>query len=566
MKCRKAMSILVVLCLWLGVLGEIGFPVSALEFRDSGGDPPLIGGPSGGDPSGDGATQHTVHLGPEILEEGEMRTYETLSPEFAGNPYLQEGMYPGTLDVYLDGPVVVEKGAFLKIGTFAIGSDGEASPALHAELSDEPLIVVREGGTLVLTDVELDLQGEGLLILQDPGASVKVQEMELPEDLVRRSTPFVENENRPLKDVWLEEGTPLTIEDLPSSLMAYVQENGKEEWREVALAWDLSGYDGRTSGEWTLTGSFVDAGGTPIPSEVPPSVSVRWYRLDELVVKDSFWSGKEAAAAQLVLGQLPDELDRLWGEVSEDEGKTWTVWEEPLFILSQDVHGNPVAIFEVQDDTPRRYRVRGTNAAEDRFWLTESFLLPEEEAADQGGNRGGAVNPLPPDREPLPIDDGALEEGDPAEENGDPTEETPAEPETGETEEPVQPETEQLEPEQPETAEKPVAAKPWQEPERETFPAEEPMAITETVEEAAVSPEEEILEEPLLLTEEPEPDPVETENETAEQEVSVLETDAHSDSQTPGTLSASQQALLVLGGLAVSGGAAALVLKRSRKA
>ena len=540
MKCRKAMSILVVLCLWLGVLGEIGFPVSALEFRDSGGDPPLIGGPSGGDPSGDGATQHTVHLGPEILEEGEMRTYETLSPEFAGNPYLQEGMYPGTLDVYLDGPVVVEKGAFLKIGTFAIGSDGEASPVLHAELSDEPLIVVREGGTLVLTDVELDLQGEG--------------------------TPFVENENRPLKDVWLEEGTPLTIKDLPSSLTAYVQENGKEEWREVALAWDLSGYDGRTSGEWTLTGSFVDAGGTPIPSEVPPSVSVRWYRLDELVVKDAFWSGKEAAAAQLVLGQLPDELDRLWGEVSEDEGKTWTVWEEPLFILSQDVHGNPVAIFEVQDDTPRRYRVRGTNAAEDRFWLTESFLLPEEEAADQGGNRGGAVNPLPPDREPLPIDDGALEEGDPAEENSDPTEETPAEPETGETEEPVQPETEQLELEQPETAEKPVAAKPWQEPERETFPAEEPMAITETVEEAAVSPEEEILEEPLLLTEEPEPDPVETENETAEQEVSVLETDAHSDSQTPGTLSASQQALLVLGGLAVSGGAAALVLKRSRKA
>ena len=225
------MSILVVLCLWLGVLGEIGFPVSALEFRDSGGDPPLIGGPSGCDPSGDGATQHTVHLGPEILEEGEMRTYETLSPEFAGNPYLQEGMYPGTLDVYLDGPVVVEKGAFLKIGTFAIGSDGEASPALHAELSDEPLIVVREGGTLVLTDVELDLQGEGLLILQDPGASVKVQEMELPEDLVRRSTPFVENENRPLKDVWLEDGTPLTIEDLPSSLTAYVQENGKEEWR-----------------------------------------------------------------------------------------------------------------------------------------------------------------------------------------------------------------------------------------------------------------------------------------------------------------------------------------------
>lgn len=119
----------------------------------------------------------------------------------------------------------------------------------------------------------------------------------------------------------------------------------------------------------------------------------------------------------------------------------------------------------------------------------------------------------------------------------------------------MQPETEQPEPEQPETAEKPVAAKPWQEPERETFPAEEPMAITETVEEAAVSPEEEILEEPLLLTEEPEPDPVETENETAEQEVSVLETDAHSDSQTPGTLSASQQALLVLGGLAVSGGA-----------
>ena len=138
MKYRKAAAVLVLICLWLGVLGEIGFPVSALEFRDSGGDPSLIGGPSDGGQPGDGATQHTVHLGPEILEEGEMRTYETLSADFAGNPYLQEGMYPGTLDVYLDGPIVVEKGAFLKIGTFAIGSDKEASPVLHAALSDEP--------------------------------------------------------------------------------------------------------------------------------------------------------------------------------------------------------------------------------------------------------------------------------------------------------------------------------------------------------------------------------------------------------------------------------------------
>ena len=554
MKYRKAAAVLVLICLWLGVLGEIGFPVSALEFRDSGGDPPLIGGPSDGGQPGDGATQHTVHLGPEILEEGEMRTYETLSADFAGNPYLQEGMYPGTLDVYLDGPIVVEKGAFLKIGTFAIGSDKEASPVLHAALSDEPLIVVREGGTLVLTDVELNLQGEGLLILQDPGASVKVQGMDLPEDLVQWSTPFVENENRPLKDVRLEEGTPLTMEALPSSLTAYVQENGQEEWKEVALAWDLSGYDGRTSGEWTLTGSCVDAGGTPIPSEVPPSVSVRWYRLDELIVKDAFWSGKEAAAAQLVLGQLPDELDRLWGEISQDEGRTWTVWEEPDFTLSTDLNGNPVAVFEVPDSTPRWYRVRGTNEAEDHFWSTESFLLPQEESADQGGNRGGAVNPLPLDRDPLPIDNGQddLGEEELSQESTGSTEETPADPEADGTD--------GSEAEQAETPEIPTSV---QDAEGEKSPAPKPAAVLDMAaqrdqaqageEEAAVSPEEEILEEPLLLTADPEPDPVETE--TAEQ------------AQKPaGALSAGQQMLLVLGGLAVSGGAAALVIRRSRKA
>ena len=102
-----------------------------------------------------------------------------------------------------------------------------------------------------------------------------------------------------------------------------------------------------------------------------------------------------------------------------------------------------------------------------------------------------------------------------------------------------------------------------QDAEGEKSPAPKPAAVLDMAaqrdqaqageEEAAVSPEEEILEEPLLLTADPEPDPVETE--TAEQ------------AQKPaGALSAGQQMLLVLGGLAVSGGAAALVIRRSRKA
>ena len=46
---------------------------------------------------------------------------------------------------------------------------------------------------------------------------------------------------------------------------------------DVPLAWDLSGYDGRTDGEVALAGKFLDEAGQPLTSMLPLEITVRWY-------------------------------------------------------------------------------------------------------------------------------------------------------------------------------------------------------------------------------------------------------------------------------------------------
>ena len=108
----------------------------------------------------------TVSLESRVIGEGEHVALQTISSAFAGRPGA-EAYYPGELTVELEGPIVVESGGSLTIGTLSIGSDQQASPVLSGTLGGEPLIVVKAGGSLSLCDVTLALAGEGFLVRQE---------------------------------------------------------------------------------------------------------------------------------------------------------------------------------------------------------------------------------------------------------------------------------------------------------------------------------------------------------------------------------------------------------------
>lgn len=103
-------------------------------------------------------TSHTVVLEGGVVGPGEEISYTTVSPKFAGRE-LPPGMYAGDLTVEITGQIVVEAGGTLSIGTLSINSLDESSPVLRGTLSQEPLIVVKPGGTLRLTTVTLDMAG-----------------------------------------------------------------------------------------------------------------------------------------------------------------------------------------------------------------------------------------------------------------------------------------------------------------------------------------------------------------------------------------------------------------------
>ena len=340
---------------------------------------------------------YTVELSGTISA-GQERHFTTVSPEFAGQQ-LPEGMYAGNLTVRLTGPVIVESGAMLSIGTLTIGGVDEASPVLQGTLQAGGLIVVRSGGHLKLTDVVLQTSGSGLLIVQEPGANVELILTQVPEHLIQWAPPVVANDQDAPQDVWLPQGQVLTEADLPQTLSTNVQYQGQENRTELQLQWDMSGYDGRTDGSVTLQGNFVQGDGTVLDSVQPLTVTVRWYAPQQIVVTDTRWTGAEACTAALFLMELPQNAE-VWGEISTDGGKSWSRWD--AFEILYDVNDAPIGMFYVPDNTPRYYRVAARQLQDGQppvHWVSEAFLLPEEESEDQGGNRGGSTSLPNPDRE-----------------------------------------------------------------------------------------------------------------------------------------------------------------------
>lgn len=341
---------------------------------------------------------YQVTLDAQVIGGGQSLIYETISPEFAGHPAAAD-YYPGALTVTLSGQIVIEEGGLLAIGTLSSNNEEEQSPVLQGHPAPEGLIVVRPGGTLILRNVSLALEGEGLFIVQEPGGSVVLTDTELDDGLISWAPPMVDNTHQQPRDLWLEEGTALTPAMLPAALSTYLQDRGSQRWERLALQWDMEAYEGQTEGEYTLTGAFLDAAGEALASVRPLTLTVHWYKPDQLVVTGAAWLGQTAASAKLELQALPEAADEVWGEVSEDGGKTWTRWEAFHY---QEEENCVSCVFSLSDSTPRHFRVRAANEWENLYWTSEAVLLPKEgsKPTDPGGNRGGSTAVVRPSREP----------------------------------------------------------------------------------------------------------------------------------------------------------------------
>lgn len=339
-----------------------------------------------------------VTLGDCCIGSGTDISYTTISPENAGRP-IPEGYYPGELTVELTGLVVVEEGGSLAIGTLSI--DGpECSPVL----TGSGQIIVKAGGRLRLTDAVLEASGEHPLIVQEPGASIELQRMQAEAGTITWSSPLGDNHYTAPDDIWLECGTPLTEEMLPETMEVDVQEQGVATWTKLPLVWDFSVYQGQTEGTLTLSGSFLDEDGQPLTSFLPLEVTVHWYIPERLVVSNAVWKGDLLPTVQLTVLNLPSFAD-IWGEVSTDNGATWTRWEgvDQFFIVDVEGGGN-ACVFVLPDETPRLFRILAEDPWEHLYWRSDAFALEPEETDDSGGNRGGSTNPLPPERTPEPLE------------------------------------------------------------------------------------------------------------------------------------------------------------------
>ena len=357
----------------------------------------------------------------QTLAEGDELYYQTVSPKFADNPYLPDFYYPGALTVQVNGQVTVGAGAILAIGTMSMGSTEELSPLIQSAGGQ---IVVQAGGELSLTDVEIAWTGGEPLIVQEPGAVVSLQACgDIPEGAIQWAAPIVDNAFQNPGDIWLMEGTTLTAEDLPQQLSTYLVSQGRSEWTTLSLKWDFSPYQGQTQGSVTFTGQFLDENGAVLEARAPLTVTVHWYPVGTLVVTKADWMGDKIPVARLALSQIPQEAERVWGEVSEDGGVTWTEWEDcnQLEILENSTGG--LLVFVMPDTTPRLFRAVAENRSEHLYWVSEAFLLPAEDSDDQGGNRGGSTLPETPDRTPAPVP------GENGDESEDPQPGQPPEPE-----------------------------------------------------------------------------------------------------------------------------------------
>lgn len=343
---------------------------------------------------------YEVELEGFTVEAGECVTYETVGSEALSEP--RDGNYPGELTVTISGPVTVRSGGRLAIGRYAV--DGpEASPVLRGELSSEGLIRVEAGGELWINGVTMELSGEGLAIVQEPGALIEIFDTPL-EGLCQWSGPVVDNRYASQVEVSLAQGTALTEESLPLEGKVWYNERGRSEYRPLPMEWDLTSCEGQTEGEATVSGAYLDEEGEPLSTMVPVEAAVRWYTPEEIVLVNHSWMGSTVATAQLYYLPPSDEAAEYWGELSRDGGETWERWGECLF---DEDEGDHCCIFVLSDSTPRQYRVAAADGDGGRFWRSRAVTLPETAAEDDdpGGNRGGSTDPAPPSREPEPVQD-----------------------------------------------------------------------------------------------------------------------------------------------------------------
>lgn len=373
------------LCVWLAALWLC--PGTVARAMILGTRPPQGGGQGG---------VYHVTLDAQTVGEGEVLSYETVAGSLAGNPYAGD-YYPGELTVDLAGPLVIERGGSLTIGTLSVGNPKERGPVIRGTLAPSGLIVVKAGGRLVLKTAALELTGEGLFLVQEPGGSVELADTAVDEGLARWAPPMVDNTYQRPMTLWLEEGTALTKELLPQSLTMPMQSHGETESAEVALDWDLADYDGRTQGEWSVTGRFWNEAGETLTSVRPLELSVHWVAPETLVITNAVWMGGSAATAKLELKELPREATEAWGEVSTDAGKSWDRWER--FELRRG-EGVTAGVFSLSDASPRQFRLRATNGDGSLRWTSNAFLLPKGSTSNQGGNRGGGTAVVRPSREP----------------------------------------------------------------------------------------------------------------------------------------------------------------------
>lgn len=375
----------------------------------------------------------TVTLNSQVIEDGQTLSYTTISAAFAGGS-VPEGYYPGELTVELAGEIVVEAGGRLDIGTLSIGG-AEASPVI----AGTGQIVVKKGGRLKLTGAVLAPQGQGPMIIQEAGGSVELVMTPVEDGIVQWSVPLVNNLYDSPDDVWIEVGTVLTGNLLPASMQTAIQEEGHEDYVEIPLSWDLSGYDGRTDGEYVLSGEFLDEAGQPLSSLLPLELTVHWYTPGILVVTEAEWKGSTVPTVELIVQELP-EYANVWGEVSTDGGVTWSRWEdEDLFFVVEAEPEGWACIFAVSDEMSGLFRVVAEDPWADEYtcWRSAAFsMCAPEDGEDSGGNRGGSTTPSSPDRqpEPAPRPDRPEEPEDTEPEESEPEDTQPEESEPEDTE------------------------------------------------------------------------------------------------------------------------------------
>ena len=338
--------------------------------------------------------QYTVQLSQDDIPQAGCLAFTTIHYSFANRP-IPPDMYPGRLTIEITEPIFIPSGVSLDIGTLSIGGN-EERPVIKGQFSDTPLITLAEGASLTLRCVDFDISGNGMFLKQEDGVSFDCIDTTIPEEWLEDSTPIVNHQNQAPDDIWLLEGTILESGMLPTSLYTYVQQNGTETLQEIAIQWDLQPYDGRTTGEITLSGTFLDENGNVLASLLPLEITIHWYQPDNLSVQEVTWKGNDLSLVQFTLPYLPETVCEIWGEVSEDNQKTWV--SVPLELQQNDKYGI-VCAFQAPSGTAYDCRLAAIDIYGKRLY-SESVRRTED-GDDTGGNRGGATTPNTPDREPI---------------------------------------------------------------------------------------------------------------------------------------------------------------------